>query len=124
MLKQAALSRKPTMIDFNFHQIMSWQRAKTMLGANAIGALRHVAVHWHLESRAIQLRMRSWKTLGDDGGGVLGNFISHCFHYLDGSAGRSAGCRRASPDCRMTASWKQPSRWRCNSLKDPWRAYR
>jgi predicted dehydrogenase len=83
MLKQATLSRKPTMIDFNFHQIMSWQRAKTMLDANAIGALRHVAVHWHVESRAIQLRMRSWKTLGDDGGGVLGNFISHCFHYLE-----------------------------------------
>ena len=83
MLKQAKLSGKPTMIDFNFHQIMCWQRAKAMLDASAIGALRHVAVHWHVESRAIQLRMRSWKTLGDDGGGVLGNFISHCFHYLE-----------------------------------------
>ena len=64
------------MIDFNFHQIMSWQRAKAMLDAGAIGALRHVAVHWHVESRAIQMRMRNWKTVGDDGGGVLGNFIS------------------------------------------------
>ena len=27
--------------------------------------------------------MRNWKTLSDDGGGVLGNFISHCFHYLE-----------------------------------------
>jgi predicted dehydrogenase len=27
--------------------------------------------------------MRTWKTIGDDGGGVLGNFISHCFHYLE-----------------------------------------
>ena len=86
------------MIDFNFHQIMSWQRAKALLDDNAIGALRHVAVHWHVESRAIQLRMRSWKTLGDDGGGVLGNFISHCFHYLewfcgpiDGLAARVSG---------------------------------
>ena len=91
MLKQATLSRKPTMIDFNFHQIMSWQRAKTMLDADAIGALRHVAVHWHVESRAIQLRMRSWKTLGDDGGGVLGNFISHCFHYLEWFCGPISG---------------------------------
>jgi predicted dehydrogenase len=91
MLKQATLSRKPTMIDFNFHQIMSWQRAKTMLDANAIGALRHVAVHWHVESRAIQLRMRSWKTKGDDGGGVLGNFISHCFHYLEWFCGPISG---------------------------------
>jgi len=91
MLKQATLSRNPTMIDFNFHQIMSWQRAKTMLDANAIGALRHVAVHWHVESRAIQLRMRSWKTKGDDGGGVLGNFISHCFHYLEWFCGPISG---------------------------------
>ena len=83
MLRQAALSRRPTMIDFNFHQIVAWQRAKAMLDANAIGALRHVTVHWHVESRAIQLRMRNWKTVGDDGGGVLGNFISHCFHYLE-----------------------------------------
>ena len=91
MLRQAALSRKPTMIDFNFHQIMSWQRAKAMLAADAIGALRHVTVHWHVESRAIQLRMRNWKTLGDDGGGVLGNFISHCFHYLEWFYGPIAG---------------------------------
>jgi predicted dehydrogenase len=91
MLRQAMLCRKPTMIDFNFHQIMSWQRAKAMLDANAIGALRHVTVHWHVESRAIQLRMRSWKTVGDDGGGVLGNFISHCFHYLEWFCGPITG---------------------------------
>jgi len=91
MLRQAALSRKPTMVDFNFHQIMSWQRAKAMLAADAIGALRHVTVHWHVESRAIQLRMRNWKTVGDDGGGVLGNFISHCFHYLEWFCGPIAG---------------------------------
>ncbi len=83
MLRQAELSRRPTMIDFNFHQIATWQRAKAMLDDGAIGALRHVAVHWHVENRAIQLRMRNWKTLSDDGGGVLGNFISHCFHYLE-----------------------------------------
>ena len=91
MLRQAALSRKPTVVDFNFPQIVSWQRAKAMLAADAIGALRHVTVHWHVESRAIQLRMRNWKTVGDDGGGVLGNFISHCFHYLEWFCGPIAG---------------------------------
>jgi predicted dehydrogenase len=35
--------------------------------------------------------MRSWKTVGDDGGGVLGNFISHCFHYLEWFCGPIAG---------------------------------
>ena len=91
MLRQATLSRRPTMIDFNFHQIMSWRRAKTMLEANAIGALHHVTVHWHVESRALQLRMRQWKSVGDNGGGVLGNFISHCFHYLEWFCGPIAG---------------------------------
>jgi predicted dehydrogenase len=91
MLRQASLSRRPTAIDFNFHQIVSWQRARQMLDAGAIGALRHVAVNWHVESRAIQTRMRNWKTLGDDGGGVLGNFISHSFHYLEWFCGPLSG---------------------------------
>jgi predicted dehydrogenase len=92
MLTQAKLSGLPTMIDFNFHQILSWQRAKGMLVEGRIGALRHVAVHWHVESRAIQLRMRNWKTVGgDDGGGVVGNFISHCFHYLEWFCGPISG---------------------------------
>jgi predicted dehydrogenase len=83
MLRAADLSRLPTMIDFNFHQIASWQRAKSLLDDGAIGALRHMAVHWHVENRATQMRLRNWKTLSDGGGGVLGNFVSHCFHYLE-----------------------------------------
>ena len=91
MLRQAALSKLPTMIDFNFPEITAWQRAKQMIDAGAIGALRHVMVNWQVESRAIQMRMRNWKTLGDDGGGVLGNFISHCFYYLEWFCGPIAG---------------------------------
>ncbi len=83
MLRLAKESCLPTMVDFNFHQIMSWQRAKILLDDGAIGALRHVAVHWHVENRAIQMRTRNWKTMNDSGGGVLGNFVSHCFHYLE-----------------------------------------
>ena len=83
MLRAAKDAGKPAMIDFNFHQVMSWQRAKAMLDDGAIGRLRHVALHWQVENRSIQMRMRNWKTLTDDGGGVLGNFISHCFHYLE-----------------------------------------
>jgi predicted dehydrogenase len=78
-------------VDFNFHQIASWQRTKAMLDDGAIGALRHVTVHWHVENRSIQMRMRNWKTLSDDGGGVLGNFVSHCFHYLEWFCGPLAG---------------------------------
>jgi predicted dehydrogenase len=91
MLRQATLARVPTMIDFNFHQIMAWQRARTMIDEGAIGALRHLTVHWQVENRSIQMRMRNWKTQSDDGGGVLGNFISHCFHYLEWFCGPIAG---------------------------------
>jgi predicted dehydrogenase len=83
MLAAAKSAGKPAMLDFNFPQIMAWQRAKQMLDDGAVGRLRHVAVHWQVENRAIQMRMRNWKTLTDDGGGVLGNFISHCFYYLE-----------------------------------------
>ncbi|MDO9411077.1 MAG: Gfo/Idh/MocA family oxidoreductase [Pseudolabrys sp.] len=92
MLNAANKTGLPTGIDFNFTRIMAWQRAKEMLDAGSIGALRHVTVHWHVESRAIQMRMRNWKTAGgNDGGGVLGNFISHCFHYLEWFIGPIGG---------------------------------
>ena len=91
MLRLATKQGLATAIDFNFHQIMSWQRAKAMLDAGAVGALRHVTVHWHVESPSLRMRMRNWKTMGDDGGGVLGNFISHCFHYLEWFCGPIGG---------------------------------
>jgi predicted dehydrogenase len=83
MLRHAQSSRLATVIDFNFHQFAAWRHAKMLLDAGAVGRLRHVVVHWHVENRALQMRMRNWKTLSDDGGGVLGNFVSHCFHYLE-----------------------------------------
>lgn len=91
MFEAASKSGLPTGIDFNFHQIMVWQKAKAMLDDGAIGTLRHVTVHWHVENYSIQNRMRNWKTLRDDGGGVLGNFISHCFHYLEWFVGPLSG---------------------------------
>jgi len=83
MLRQATLKCLPAMIDFNFPQIVSWQRAEAMLDAGAVGSLRHAAVHWHVENRGTRMRLRNWKTLSGNGGGVLGNFVSHCFHYLE-----------------------------------------
>jgi predicted dehydrogenase len=91
MFDAANVAGLPTGIDFNFHEIMAWRRAKTMLDDGAIGKLRHVTVHWHVENYSIQHRMRNWKTLRDDGGGVLGNFISHCFHYLEWFVGPLSG---------------------------------
>ncbi len=83
MLDAARASGRPTMIDFNFCQVAAWQRAKAMLDDGAIGPLRHIAVHWHVENYSTAKRLRNWKTLSGQGGGVLGNFVSHCFHYLE-----------------------------------------
>jgi predicted dehydrogenase len=91
MLRLATRQGLPTMIDFNFTQIMAWLRAKAMLDAGAIGALRHATVHWHVESAVLQQRMRNWKADGDGGGDVLGAFISHCFHYLEWFCGPIGG---------------------------------
>jgi predicted dehydrogenase len=79
------------MVDFNFHKIQAFQKAKDVLDTGAIGVLRHVTVHWHVENRSVQQRLQNWKTLIDSGGGVLGNFVSHCFHYLEWFCGPLAG---------------------------------
>ncbi len=91
MLESARKGGRPAMIDFGFPEIAAWQRAKAMLADGAIGRLRHVVVTWNVENQATRLRLTSWKTRGDDGGGVLGNFISHCFHYLEWFCGPIAG---------------------------------
>jgi len=87
MLQAAERAQKPTMVDFNFPQVLAWQRAKDMLASGVLGRLRHIAVHWQIENRSVQQRLRNWKTLGASGGGVLGNFVSHCFYYLEWFAG-------------------------------------
>ncbi len=50
MLAAAQKTGRPTLVDFNFHQVMSWQRAKQMFEAGAIGTLRHVVVNWQIEN--------------------------------------------------------------------------
>jgi predicted dehydrogenase len=80
-----------TMVDFNFTEIMAWQKAKAMLDAGAIGRLRYVIVTWNLESTSTRLRIKSWKTDGEEGGGALGNFASHSMHYLEWFCGPIIG---------------------------------
>jgi predicted dehydrogenase len=83
-MAQAASARgRATMLDFNFTAILSWRKAKALLDQGAIGRLRHVAVNWNVENHATRLRLDDWKSRGGDGGGALGNFVSHSFHYLE-----------------------------------------
>lgn len=91
MLDAVRNSRRAAIIDFNFPELATWQRAKAMLDSGAVGRLRHVVVTWNLENQATRLRLKSWKTRGDGGGGLLGNFVCHCFHYLEWFCGAIAG---------------------------------
>lgn len=91
MLECARASGQPGVIDFNFPELASWRRAKAMLASGDIGRLRHVVVNWNVENQATRLRLKSWKTRAGDGGGLLGNFVSHCFYYLEWFCGPITG---------------------------------
>jgi len=91
MVRAADASRRATMVDFNFCEVLSWRRARELLQQGAIGRLRHVAVSWQVENYATRMRIKSWKSTGNDGGGTLGNFVSHCFHYLEWLCGPIIG---------------------------------
>jgi len=91
MARAARASRRTTMVDFNFCEVLTWRQAKTLLEQGAIGRLRHVGVNWQVENYGTRMRLKNWKTLGDDGGGALGNFVSHCFHYLEWFCGPIVG---------------------------------
>jgi predicted dehydrogenase len=83
MLRDAAqCSGRPVMIDFEFPEIPSWQRAKTFIRDGEIGMLRHVQVIWNVETYANRMGLDSWKTQAL-AGGTLNSFVSHTFYYLE-----------------------------------------
>jgi predicted dehydrogenase len=68
-------------IDLLFPEIPAWQHAKDLLPS--VGALRQVAISWRVETYAYKTGATSWKTRAGDGGGTLGNFVSHCAYYIE-----------------------------------------
>jgi predicted dehydrogenase len=91
MLRAAQRSGRPTIVDFNFPELSAWRRAHAMLKEGCIGALRHAVLTWNVENPAVRLGLKSWKTAAEGGGGVLGNFVSHCFYNLEWLCGPMAG---------------------------------
>jgi predicted dehydrogenase len=83
MARAAEASGRTTMLDFSFCEISSWTKAKALMDDGAIGRLRHLEINWNVESYATRMRLKNWKAVGAEGGGALGNFVSHCFHYLE-----------------------------------------
>lgn len=84
----AAKRRVVTAVDFEFPEIGAWKAARALLDQGAIGRLRELQVVWNVETYAVKQDLRSWKTDPKAGGGVLNNFASHSFHYIEFWAGR------------------------------------
>src|SRR5205085_482160 len=91
MLTSGQTSARPAIIDFSFPELPAWQSAKVVMDSGRLGRLRHVVVTWNTENQAVRLGLKSWKTDAENGGGVLGNFVSHCFHYLEWFCGPISG---------------------------------
>jgi predicted dehydrogenase len=91
MAAAAEVSGRPTAVDFSFCEILTWRKAKALLDEGAIGRLRHVEVNWNVENYSTRMRIKNWKASGADGGGALGNFVSHSFHYLEWLCGPIVG---------------------------------
>ena len=81
--RAATASGRPFAIDFEFAELPAWRQAKSLLEDGALGMLRHVMVTWNVENYATRMRLKNWKTSGAEGGGTLGNLVSHCLYYLE-----------------------------------------
>ena len=91
LLDSAQSSARVTAIDFEFPELPAWQSAKAVIDSGRLGRLRQAVVTWNTENPAVRLGLKGWKTQAGNGGGVLGNFLSHCFHYLEWFCGPITG---------------------------------
>lgn len=73
----------PNLVNFEFPEHAAWQQALQLMACGAIGRLRYVNVRWHVLTFANKMRRESWKTRSTDGGGTLGNFVTHTVDYLE-----------------------------------------
>lgn len=81
--KAAEKSGHAFAVDFEFPELPAWRKTKELLDTNAAGRLKHISVTWHVETHATKMRLKTWRTNGTNGGGALGNFVSHSLHYLE-----------------------------------------
>jgi predicted dehydrogenase len=101
----AAAHRRATAVNFEFPETAAWKEAKRLLNEGRIGALRHVAATWRVETYANRERLDTWKARSAEGGGALNLFASHCLYYLEWLLGPmrsiSAKLDRAAGDERQ-----------------------
>lgn len=88
-------------IDFIFPELPAWQLTRKLLRDGVIGAPRHFAYTWRLETYTSRTRADSWKNRNGEGGGVVGNLLPHVVFNLQWLFGGIVGIdnvpRRAAP---------------------------
>ena len=70
-------------IDFMFPEIPAWQLTRRLLREGAIGAPRHFAYTWRMQTFASRAKTDYWKNRNQDGGGAVGSFLSHVIFNLE-----------------------------------------
>lgn len=92
-------------INFIFPELPLWRQAREVIHSGELGEIRHVVLDWRVETYAARTKAASWKNRGDEGGGVLGNFVSHAVHnigWLFGSIASASAQVRGSTGCAET----------------------
>ncbi len=79
----AKLARVPVMMDFEFPELSTWRRANSILESGRLGTIRQALVLWKIPMPPAHLLKPSWKDHTSRGGGVLYNFGSHVFNYVE-----------------------------------------
>lgn len=103
MVEAAERAQVANIVDFELLEVDAFRCLDEVLRAGKIGRLLQLAVNWHVETRSARMGVSSWKTRSAEGGGVLSNFVSHSFSYLEtlvGPIARLCVQLGAAPDLR------------------------
>lgn len=73
----------PHMVDFQFIELLPFQKLKKIIQAETFGKVRHGQLVWLVESWAQKNKTWSWKTDVKQGGGALALLGSHFFFLME-----------------------------------------
>jgi predicted dehydrogenase len=80
----AAKKKKiPTAVDFEFRYSAHFLQFKELLAKRKIGKIRYIKIDWVTGGRARSKSKVNWSTRSKTGGGVLLNYGSHIFDYIN-----------------------------------------
>lgn len=103
MLAAATAAEVGHAVDFELPELPAWRRARELLTGGAIGTLEHLAIDWRIRTRP--RAPGHWKGEADEGGSVLGGFLSHALYDFEWFAGPIRRLRARMPDPARAEVW-------------------